>query len=883
MCQYPAITKTPFDELWEALTSSLSTLAKVYLVFDGLDELDSDANKFTQRILELENLRPDSVKLVKTSRSVVGLQSNPPPATVELAGGVVQQNLHTYINHRLRHQEDRVFTTKEESAITDALSEKGNGLFLYCRLLLDVILQKTTPVLQYLQTLPSTLEDLYVFLLHEYSYRSGAALHFQSTLLSWITHTNYPLRLIELTALINSHTDRFGLKDSQDAKLMVSTACGPLVEITSDGTVQLIHNSFADFILDSRRNSTKESSVSDLWFPACEPTLVHRSLAESCINYLVSGCFETWTPSEYTKESRSSKEKELREKFHFLSYASSRIFYHTKMSELDSNLISLLDNFLNPGSHYFESFKDFCLHPSDKTYLASIRPLHVAVMADVTSYAKHLLAKGEDPDQVDSEQRTAAINAVRYEASTETMTVLLDHNASLTKRDLWGLTPLHYAAQDNHFEMLKFLLDSGADPMSTKSNDKTDYPKPGSPEGKILIYFSCQMGYMDAVLELLKRMDCQAKSTIQPHWIGSVRQPKVLSVLLKHPEILANINEKDALGNTALRSAILVKDPVTVDILLKHGADIHIGSEEGKTPLHWWASTYAGEIRHTADDFEKTGLLLLEHGCDVDAKNEKGQTVLMEFISRYDNQGPGDETNQTERFVSLLLKYGANAGVVDNDGNTILHRYAEHSLILDTKVVKLLTEAGADINKTRNNGLDTPLTVAVSFYRPNLNAFIKNGADPDIQDADGNTAMHQVCRDCQWWSSSSVRELAESSDLTIKNNKGETCIYGLNSSIYYDCNYSKTSTEFVQILVEKGLDLESRDQFGETALLAMCKENQQYELIASLVQYGADVKSRDSQNKSCKLILRLGFPRCLQFPRFSYDCQFRIHTLRVLL
>lgn len=41
----------------------LLEIPKVYLVFDALDGLDSEGDRFAQSILELEGLKPGSVKL----------------------------------------------------------------------------------------------------------------------------------------------------------------------------------------------------------------------------------------------------------------------------------------------------------------------------------------------------------------------------------------------------------------------------------------------------------------------------------------------------------------------------------------------------------------------------------------------------------------------------------------------------------------------------------------------------------------------------------------------------------------------------------------------------------------------------------------------------
>ena len=61
--------------------------------------------------------------------------------------------------------------------------------------------------------------------------------------------------------------------------------------------------------------------------------------------------------------------------------------------------------------------------------------------------------------------------------------------------------------------------------------------------------------------------------------------------------------------------------------------------------------------------------------------------------------------------VKILLEYGADMDVKDEDGNTFLHRAAEKG---HTKVVKVLLEYGADVNAENLFG-ETPKDVAESY------------------------------------------------------------------------------------------------------------------------------------------------------------------------
>jgi hypothetical protein len=170
---------------------------------------------------------------------------------------MVERDIATYITYRMNSHQERNLTMYDQSALNEALCNKGQGLFLYALFMLDELLQKSSPVHSQLNQLPGSLGEMYSDLLHEHFIRSGVSLEFQTLLLSWVTHSCRALRLTELAALINSHTSRCGLNDSQGAKLMDCTSYGPLLEVLEDETVQLINHFFTEFLLDIGRGSAK--------------------------------------------------------------------------------------------------------------------------------------------------------------------------------------------------------------------------------------------------------------------------------------------------------------------------------------------------------------------------------------------------------------------------------------------------------------------------------------------------------------------------------------------------------------------------------------------------------------------------------------------------
>ncbi|KAL2822234.1 ankyrin repeat-containing domain protein [Aspergillus cavernicola] len=857
---HASIDNTPFQELWGAFVLALDTIPRAYVVFDALDELAVDENEFLPLLLELGQRNPRSIKLIITSRPVshlLDVLKGPSLEIIRLTKRVVETDIATYIAHRLSQQQQRLLTEEDQSLVNGTLCSKAQGLFLYARLMLDQLMrQPTTPVDVHLQRLPGTLEEMYVNLLHEHAASSGAGVRFQSWLLSWITHASRPLRVTELATLIRSTADRGGLNSGQDAKLMVRTACGPLIEILDNETVQIIHHSFTEFLLDSRRASAREC---DRWFPAFTPCETHRALSLTTINYLLSGCFASWTALEatYDGDGFEKAHMDLLVQFPFLQYAVQNLLYHAANCDIDNvDLMQALDRLFEYGTDDFNAWKDFWFASMAESVPDGFRPLHVAAHAGLTKYTAHLLGRGEDPNALDARNRTPTAYAA-IAGHAETVDALLSSQAMFTGYDRGGLAPIHHAAKGNHVRVLQRLLDAGADPLYPQS--------PGNMSrlchlGQTSVEHACERGHVEATSVLVTHMDAIRRSCLLPHWAAVDGQADTLAVLLEYPEIRANVAAKDAWGNTALYLAACAADSATVRLLLDHGADIHARSSgikpnsneivstpeavgaERWTPLQGWAngiSQWWKKCHTSIDEWEQTGKLLIGAGSDLDTRDDEGKTILF-YWSEHRALSRGSDN--TPRFVSFLLRHGANVRAIDHQRSTVLHGCPPYYNA--SPAMQLLVKAGADINHARKGDGVTPLIAAAKRQFLDLKLFVDCGADPNLQDSDGNTALHYICS--SWIPGlSELQEWLSFADPTIRNRKGQTCVYNLRFG-----NGGHERVQAVPLFVKKGVDLEQRDRRGRTALLAAC-ENRQQHFITGLLGYGASATATDFENKTC--------------------------------
>src|SRR5262249_50849287 len=186
----------------------------------------------------------------------------------------------------------------------------------------------------------------------------------------------------------------------------------------------------------------------------------------------------------------------------------------------------------------------------------------------------------------------------------------------------------------------------------------------------------------------------------------------------------ADVNARDAEGNTPLILASFYASPVCLELLIEKGTDVNSVNKAGATPL----------IR-AATDNEKTRLLVAA-GANIRVRTALGNTPLILAARRAGNS----------RTVRLLLERGADAAECNDAGvGPVLWAAASG----DVETLRLLLDAGAkadDFPKSKKpsaadpaSSLRTPLMWAA--YRNDVQMarlLLERGADPNQSTYFGN-------------------------------------------------------------------------------------------------------------------------------------------------
>jgi ankyrin repeat protein len=203
---------------------------------------------------------------------------------------------------------------------------------------------------------------------------------------------------------------------------------------------------------------------------------------------------------------------------------------------------------------------------------------------------------------------------------------------------------------------------------------------------------------------------------------------------------------------TALVNAVSRSDERMVRLLLESGAG-HDDQAERDRALA--VAAQLGNLRLVR--------LMIEHLANPNNRLKHGMTVLMAAAS-----------SGVEEVVEEILKYGPELNARDEKGRTAVFEAAD-ARITDEQhhadrpaVIRLLVLAGANIN---------------------------------IQDGDGNTALHKTTDE------DAARALIENgANLNIRNNDGETPLM------------ATVAEDVAKLLIDAGADLNIRDKQGHTAL-----------------------------------------------------------------
>ncbi|HEY7339111.1 MAG TPA: ankyrin repeat domain-containing protein [Bryobacteraceae bacterium] len=372
-----------------------------------------------------------------------------------------------------------------------------------------------------------------------------------------------------------------------------------------------------------------------------------------------------------------------------------------------------------------------------------VTALYLACQNGNAPLIQKLLKAGADPNAATAENETALMTAART-GVVDSAKALLDHGAQVDAKESWhGETALMWAVAQGHAAMARELIAHGADVNARSNLNKWERQTTSEPREKWLplggltpLLFAAREGCLDCA-QVLVAKDADVNAA-DPTGIS----PVLMAIINGHYDVAgfllqknADPNRADDTGRTALYSAVdfhtMPQDnrpaPRVVDnrlgsfdlakLLVTKGANVNAQLKKQQP--------YRAKLDRGDDTMLTTGTTPILRAAKA------GDVEVVQFLLANN----ADPKLATRTGINPLM---AAAGLGTKEEDTTGRRKTEADAV---ETIKLLLDAGVDVNAADNRGQTALHGAAAKGYDKVVAFLADHGANLDAKDRQGHTPL----------------------------------------------------------------------------------------------------------------------------------------------
>ncbi|KAL3441722.1 hypothetical protein BJX65DRAFT_299543 [Aspergillus insuetus] len=485
------------ESLWKVLRNAIGDphSGPIIMVLDALDECSElEFPDLTQNVESQCRGRHGKLKYLLTCRpyeSIVSrfgslLHTFP---KLRIPGEEESEAISYEVNHVITHRINQLSQKKNLSAevrrrLEEGLRKTPHRTYLWVYLVFNYLeeedFKKTVKGAESaLRIIPTTVNAAYEQILNKSKNRSKVR-----KVLSIILAASQPLTISEMNVAVNveetsQSIDDLDLEDEEDFKSRLRTLCGLFISIYQ-GRIHFLHQTAREFLLGDLVLS-ETTLLEQGWFHSIAITQAHEVLATVCVRYLNFLNCDTTISANADKDNSN-----IAGSHDFLHYSATTWTTHFREAGIipATAILPFALGICDQDSRSYAAWFGIFWETTNLAETEQFSNLMLASYCGHCAIARVLLEQGADVECKDTTHGRTPLSWAAEEGHEEVVKLLIQTDmvdvdskdteyAEVNSEDHQGRTPLSYAAEKNRQKIVKLLAEKGAEVNSEDHRGRT--------------------------------------------------------------------------------------------------------------------------------------------------------------------------------------------------------------------------------------------------------------------------------------------------------------------------------------------------------------------------------------------------------------------------